>query len=45
MGVVLGSGYSQVPPISESALISLATTAMKENEVQHRVRESPIVKA
>ena len=45
MGVVLGSGYSQVPLAPESAaLATLATTATEEIKAQRGEREYPIMR-
>lgn len=43
MGVVLGSGYSQVPLAPESALAILAMIASEEIRAQCGDREDPIL--
>ena len=43
MGLVSGSGYSQVPLLPESALATLVTTATKEIKAKRIGRENPIM--
>lgn len=45
MGVVLGSGYSQVPLAPESALTILARTTIEEIKAQRVDGVTPILKA
>ena len=44
MGLVSGSGYSQVPLLPDSALATLVTTAAKEIKAKRSRRENPIMR-
>ena len=43
MGVVLGSGYSQVPLVLESAHATLARTAIEDIKAQREKRRKSIL--
>ena len=45
MGVVLGSGYNQVPLVLESAHTVLAMTAIEDIKAQRERRRNPILES